>query len=112
VRRVTGSTRISFAERIATSQALNGHRIAVEVPTHVAGVLDFATGAVATLITSFDVWSHNLPRIEIYGSEGTLSVPDPNTFQGPVKIRKSTDKEWQDVTLTHGYTDNMRGIGV
>ncbi len=87
VRRVTGSTRISFPERIATSQALNGHRIPVEVPTHVAGVLDFASGAVATLITSFDVWAHNLPRIEIYGSEGTLSVPDPNTFGGPVKVK-------------------------
>ena len=73
VPRVTGSTRISFPERIATSQALNGHRISVEIPTHVAGVLDFAGGTVATLITSFDVWTHNLPRIEIYGSEGSLS---------------------------------------
>ena len=34
------------------------------------------------MITSFDVWAHQLPRIEIYGSEGTLSVPDPNTFGG------------------------------
>jgi len=111
VRRVTGSARISFPERIATSQALNGHRIAVEIPTHVAGVLDFGSGAVATLITSFDVWSHNLPRIEIYGSEGTLSVPDPNTFQGPVKVRRWDESEWRDVPLTH--SDQVaRGIGV
>ncbi len=111
VRRVTGSTRISFPERIATSQALNGHRIAVEVPTHVAGVLDFASGAVATLITSFDVWTHSLPRIEIYGSEGTLSVPDPNTFGGPVKIKLGKEGEWREVPLTH--SDQVsRGIGV
>lgn len=111
VRRVTGSTRISFAERVATSQALNGHRIAVEVPTHVAGVLDFNSGAVATLITSFDVWTHTLPRIEIYGSEGTLSVPDPNTFGGPVRVKLGSDNEWRDVPLTHS-ADVGRGIGV
>ncbi len=111
VRRVTGSTRISFPERIATSQALNGHRIPVEIPTHIAGVLDFANGAVATLITSFDVWTHNLPRIEIYGSEGTLSVPDPNTFVGPVKVKLGGEKEWREVPLTH--SDQVsRGIGV
>ena len=45
-------------------------------------------GAVATLITSFDVWHANLPRIEIYGSEGTLLVPDPNGFGGPVMVRR------------------------
>ncbi len=111
VRRVTASARISFPERIATSAALNGHRIPVEVPTHVAGVLDFAQGAVATLITSFDVWAHNLPRIEIYGSEGSLSVPDPNTFRGPVKVRLAGEKEWREVPLTH--SDEVgRGIGV
>lgn len=111
VRRVTGSTRISFPERVATSQALYGHRIPVEVPTHIAGVLDFAGGAVATLITSFDVWAHNLPRIEIYGLEGSLSVPDPNTFGGPVKVRLGGESEWRDVPLTHS-ADVARGIGV
>lgn len=111
VKRVTGSARISFPERIATSKALNGHRIAVEIPTHVAGVLDFADGAVATLITSFDVWTHNLPRIEIYGSEGTLSVPDPNTFGGPVKVKLGGETEWREVALTHS-ADVARGIGV
>ncbi len=111
VRRVSGSARISFPERIATSQALNGHRIAVEVPTHVTGVLDFTGGAVATLITSFDVWTHNLPRIEIYGSKGTLSVPDPNTFGGPVRVRLGGETEWREVPLTHS-ADVARGIGV
>jgi predicted dehydrogenase len=66
---------------------------------------------VATVITSFDVWTHNLPRIEIYGSEGSLSVPDPNTFDGPVRVKLGTDKEWRDVPLTHSNTVS-RGIGV
>ncbi len=112
VRRVTGSAQISFPERTITSQPLYGTTIVVNTPTHIAGVLDFAGGAVGTIITSFDVWASQLPRIEIYGSEGTLSVPDPNTFGGPVRIWRSTERAWQDVPLTHGYTENSRGIGV
>jgi predicted dehydrogenase len=110
VRRVTASARISFPERVATSQARYGQRITVEVPTHLACVLDFASGPVGTLITSFDVWSHNLPRIEIYGSEGSLSVPDPNTFGGPVKIRTAGADAWTEVPPTHS-TGVGRGIG-
>ena len=112
VRRVTGSARISFPERTITSQPKYGTVIDVEVPTHVAGVLDFESGAIGTIITSFDVWGAQLPRIEIYGSQGTLSVPDPNTFGGPVFIRKPGQNEWREIPLTHGYAENSRGIGV
>jgi predicted dehydrogenase len=112
VRRVTGSTRIMFPERTITSAPKHGEKILVEVPTHVAGVLDFANGAMATIVTSFDVWAAQVPRMEIYGTEGTLSLPDPNTFGGPVRLRLATEKEWRDVPLTHGHTDNSRGIGV
>jgi len=112
VRRVTGSAQISFPERTITSKPKYGTKIKVNTPTHIAGVMDFANGAVGTIITSFDVWSHQLPRIEIYGSEGTLSVPDPNTFGGPVYLRKAHEKEWQEIPLTHGYTENSRGIGI
>lgn len=111
VRRVTGSARISFPERIATSELHRGRRIPVEVPTHVAGVVDFVRGPVGTIITSFDIWADNLPRIEIYGSEGSLSVPDPNGFRGPVLIRRAGADEWSKVPLTH-RTDMSRGIGV
>jgi predicted dehydrogenase len=112
VRRVTGSAQISFPERVITSQPKYGTKITVNTPTHMAGVLDFANGAVVTMITSFDVWAHHLPRIEIYGTEGTLSVPDPNTFGGHVHIRRAGEREWSEVPLTHGYTQNSRGIGV
>jgi predicted dehydrogenase len=112
VRRVTGSARISFPQRTITSQPLAGTVMQVEIPTHIAAVLDFAAGAVATLVTSFDVWSAQVPRLEIYGSEGSLSLPDPNTFGGPVLLRRATDSDWQEVPLSHAYPQNSRGLGV
>jgi predicted dehydrogenase len=112
VRRVTGSARISLPERTIGSEPKKGTKIKVDIPTHIAGVLDFASGPIVTLVMSFDVWAANVPRIEIYGSEATLSVPDPNTFDGPVRIRRAGDSEWHDVPLTHGNTGNSRGIGV
>ncbi len=110
LKRVTGSAQMSFPERLITSQPLSGQKIVVETPTHIAGIMDFAGGAVGTIITSFDVWAHNLPPIEIHGSEGSLSVPDPNMFSGAVKLYR--DGKWEEVPLTHGYADNSRGIGV
>lgn len=112
VKRVTGSARITFPERLITSQPKNGEVIKVDVPTHVAGILDFASGAVGTIITSFDVWHSQLPRIELYGSKGTLIVPDPNTFGGPVYIKKAGDKDWGKLDLEHSYAENSRGLGV
>ena len=73
IRRVTGTAKITFPERIITSQPKYGTKITVNTPTHIAGLIDFAGGAVGVLVTSFDVWSHQLPRIEIYGTDGTLS---------------------------------------
>ena len=112
VRRVTASTRITFSERLITSQPKYGTKIKVNVPTHIAGVMDFASGAVGTIVTSFDVWAAQVPRIEIYGTEGSLSVPDPNVFGGPVFVRRAGASDWSEVPLTHGYTQNSRGIGV
>jgi len=111
VRRVTGSARITFPERTITSQPKAGDVIEVEVPTHIAGIMDFANGAVGTIITSYDVWGGRLPRIEIYGTEGSLSVPDPNTFGGPVAVKRGRS-EWAEVPLTHSYAENSRGLGV
>lgn len=112
IKQVTGSTRITFPTRTITSEPKNGNIIDVEVPTHVAGIMNFENGAVGTIITSFDIWGANLPRIEIYGTEGTLSVPDPNGFGGPVLIKKSTCNEFREVSLTYGYTENSRGLGI
>ncbi|MEN6520574.1 MAG: Gfo/Idh/MocA family oxidoreductase [Armatimonadota bacterium] len=112
VRRVTGSARITFSERTITSQPKFGTKVKVDVPTHIAGVLDFANGAVGTIITSFDVWGANLPCIEVYGTQGSLSVPDPNGFGGPVKVKRADASEWTEVPLSHSYSENSRGIGL
>lgn len=110
VRRVTGSASASFPQRTITSQPKYGKVIDVEVATHALGVLDFAEGGSALLMMSFDVWAAELPRIEIYGTLGTLSVPDPNTFGGPVRVWLNGD--WKEVPLTHTYVENSRGLGV
>lgn len=111
VARVSGSANITFPERIATSEALNGQVLPVEVNTHIAGTLEFENGGIATIITSFDVWGHHLPRIEIYGEDGSLSVPDPNRFDGVVQAIHGDDGAWRDVQLTH-TTNIGRGAGV
>jgi predicted dehydrogenase len=112
VKRVCGSAGITFPTRTITSEKKYGSIVDVEVPTHVAGIMDFSSGAIGTIITSFDVWAAELPRIEIYGSEATLSVPDPNTFGGPVRFKSHRSAEWQEIPLTHGFADNSRGVGV
>jgi len=112
VRRVSGEAAITFPQRTITSKPLYGTIIDVETPTHIASTLQFASGAIGTIITSFDVWASQLPRIEIYGTEGSLAVPDPNGFGGPVLVRRAGDNEWRPVPLTHGYAENSRGIGV
>ena len=111
IRRVAGSARISFPERTVTSEARRGTRIPVNTPTHVAGILDFASGSVATMVMSFDIWGHKLPRIEVYGTEGTISVPDPNTFHGPVFLQRQSG-EWQNIAVSSEYEKNVRGLGV
>ena len=112
VKSVTGSARITFPERTITSEPLNGTKIEVEVPTHVSGTVNFASGAIGTVLTTFDLWGANLPFIEIYGSEGSLSVPDPNTFGGPVKVLVKGKKEWEEVPVSRPFSENSRGLGV
>lgn len=112
VRRVTGSARISFPTRTIGSEPKRGQQIQVGAYTHSTGVLEFAGGAIGTITTSFDVWGSAAPRMEIFGSEATLSVPDPNTFRGPVRILRAGCKEWEEVEITRPYTDNSRGLGL
>ncbi len=111
IKRISGSTKISFAERTITSRAKYGQKVKVEVPTHVAGTFDFVSGVIVSMVTSFDVWGAQLPRIEIYGTKGSLSVPDPNSFGGPVRV-KLAQTDWKEIPLIHKYSENNRGIGV
>jgi len=108
---VSGMVSTGQSQRTIGSQPFAGQVIDVAVPTHIAGLMSFANGAVGTIVTSFDVQAHDHPHIEIYGSKATLSVPDPNIFGGPVRIKHARGA-WEEVPLTHSYTENTRGLGL
>lgn len=108
-KRVAAITTKAFEERIATSQAVNGLKIPVNTTTHLTGVLEFENGVIITMIMSFDMWRHSLPCIEIYGETGSIRVPDPNTFGGPVAICPAGE-DWEDIPIS--YPNNARMIGV
>jgi predicted dehydrogenase len=111
-RSVSGSARATFPERTITSEPLNGTKIEVKTPTHISGTVNFENGAIATVLTSFDIWGAKLPFIEIYGSEGSLSVPNPNNFGDPVQVLTRGSGEWKDVPVTRPFAENSRGLGV
>jgi predicted dehydrogenase len=112
VTRVTGVARKTFPERTITSEKKKGKIIPVDIPTHVAGVMDFESGPIGTMLMSFDVWAHALPRIEIYGTEGSMNVPDPNGFGGPIQVKRAGSAVWEDVPVERAYGENTRGLGV
>ncbi|WP_063727084.1 Gfo/Idh/MocA family protein [Streptomyces sp. RTd22] len=94
VRTVTGSSRIGAERRTVTSPGRAVDSIDVTVPTHAAAVLTFASGAIATMQMSFDIWDTDLPYMEIYGTGGTLSLANPNHFDGEVRLKRHGDASW------------------
>jgi hypothetical protein len=109
---VMGSVAKPRLERRVASEPLKGTLIPVEVATHVAGLLEFTSGAVVSIVMSFDVPKHNHAPIEIYGTDGSLVVPDPNKFGGEVAVARPGG-QWQTVAHTHGNFDGeFRSIGV
>ena len=83
----------------------------VNVTTHLTGIIEFQNGVIATVIASFESYAHNHPPIEVYGDEGTMQVPNPNTFGGPVRIFRRGYDKWNDAPLSHIYTQASRSIG-
>ena len=82
------------------------------MPTHISGILDFASGAQITITTSFDVWKHQHNHIELYGRTGSMIVPDPNQFHGVVQVSDHKG-DWTEVPQAHGYGDgNYRILGL
>lgn len=124
VESVSAQVNTSFTERLITAKAKRGEKITVETPTHIAGTLRFRNGAIITMIMSFDVWAHRHPCLELYGTHGSLSVPDPNTFGGEVEVFCEDDvekahqtefpgeKKWKKLEYSHANSENSRGLGV
>jgi predicted dehydrogenase len=111
IKQITGSTAMTFAERTITSDKKKGDLIKVDVPTHIAGIMNFANGAIGTITTSFDVWGHKLPCIQVHGTEGSMVVPDPNGFGGATQLKRAGEK-WEDLEPRETYKENARGVGV
>ncbi len=112
VRRVCASAQTHIHTRTITSQPRAGQEILVEVPTHVAAVLDFAGGATVTLTTSFEVQTSSLPNLELFGTKGSMQVPDPNFFGGHVRTRRAGQRWWRKLRHRRAYTGNDRVIGL
>ena len=112
VRTVSGVSRMTFPERIATCKEHSGEKIDVDIDTYVTGILGFESGAVGTLFTTFDVYYPSQARFEVYGERGTLFVPDPNMFGGPVRVLLPEDGEVREVPLMYDYRENSRGLGL
>jgi predicted dehydrogenase len=111
VESVSAMTSAAFTERVAGYETIRGQTMPVEVNTHATASLRFAGGAIGTVTMSFDVWAHNMPRIEIHGTEGSIVVPDPNHFAGDVQIWDVRTQAWRIAPHTH-RTDVLRGFGV
>jgi len=112
VAEVNGMTAKSFPTRPILSEKKYGNIIDVEVPTFSMGTMRFKSGALANLFTTFDVTHNDSAILEIYGSEGTLVVPDPNYFDGPVVFYNGETKEKTEYPLKFNYAENSRGLGL
>lgn len=112
VKSVTGMSNCLRKRRKITSSPKRGAWIDVEVETHVNGLLRFENGAIGNIITSFDAYGTVLPKIEVYGTKGSIIVPDPNCFGGEVLLKQSFDNEFHTVPFINRFSDNSRGLGV
>ena len=93
-----------------------GKTYPVEVDTHIAAVLEFASGTVINLTMSFDVFRLSAQMqncIELWGLDGAIHTPDPNMFSGEVRFAKAgSGSEWETAENPFLYNDNMRLIGL
>ena len=112
VRRVNGMYAAPRPSRVVHTGPRAGEEFTTQVATHVTGVLEHEEGALSTLMMSFDIWAARLPRIEIYGTAGSLSLPDPNGFDGEVRIYREHEPMWKDVRTSAGYRGAGRGFGL
>ena len=129
---VMGMTKTTFPHRTITSEPHHGEDIAVDVDTYLSGNILFSNGAIAQIFTTFDVYYTQQARFEVYGTKGTLVVPDPNTFGGPVMLLRPEDQAaapktdpalakksvpqfyngYKEMPLLYDYNENSRALGL
>lgn len=96
VARVGALTSSATPTRTIGSGARQGQEIAVKTPSNIQALMEFHSGATISFSASWDVWHHKRNHFELYGTEGTLYVPDPNFFGGPLQMA-GRDGALQDV---------------
>lgn len=110
--RVMSASRKTFPQRRITSEPKYGTIVDVDVSTYIAGTLIYESGAIGTIFTTFDVYYPAQARLEIYGTEGTLIAPDPNTFGGPLFLLRPEDGQMREMPLCAPHAENSRGLGL
>ncbi|MEO6117062.1 MAG: Gfo/Idh/MocA family oxidoreductase, partial [Pseudolysinimonas sp.] len=110
--RVSGAVSRSSRERTIATGPNAGSPVPVNVDTHVTALLEHANGAISTVTVSFEVWATRAPQFEVYGTAGTIAVPDPNMFSDAVALATATEPEFVDVPVEAGYPDAGRGVGL
>jgi predicted dehydrogenase len=111
VQRVTGfaSTRVPDREIEIGPRA--GERFTAETPTHTAAVLQLESGVTANLVASFEAPGQYVCDFFVHGTHGVLALPDPNAFDGPLRLRTGR-QGWQDVPIASRGARDARGIGL
>ncbi|GAB3596336.1 Gfo/Idh/MocA family protein [Microbacterium tumbae] len=109
---VVGAASRTRAERVIGSGPRAGERIPVETPTHISGVLAHVSGAMSTIVMSFDAVATKASSIEVHGEAGSLSVPDPNRFDGRVQLHALGGDGWSALPVSAGYGGAGRGVGI
>ncbi|MFG2466772.1 Gfo/Idh/MocA family protein [Streptomyces canus] len=112
VRAVIGASSRLRTERVIGSGPRTGERIPVEVDSHVSGVLEHEGGVLTTITTSFDGVATTAAPIEVHGERGTLMVPDPNNFDGEVRLLELGGAQWRTLPPSAGYVGAARGVGL
>ena len=112
IKSVFGYARTGYKTRLITAEPHVGEIIEVNTPTHIESFLTFDSGAVVSLLTSFDVYKTKQTNIEIYGTKGTLYVPDPNKFGGPIIFYNGETKTETEYPLEFDYAENSRCLGL
>ena len=108
--RVAATGRKARGTRVIGSGPRAGTAFNVEVPTYISALAEYAGGQAATMLFSWDSPLHRSGFVEITGTEATLSVPDPNQFDGDLRLRRAEDDEWTVVASVGAAAG--RGSGV
>ncbi|MBQ7049319.1 MAG: Gfo/Idh/MocA family oxidoreductase [Firmicutes bacterium] len=112
IRQVYGYSNTAYPTRLITAEPHVGEIIQVNTPTHYEAFLTLDSGINVSLLTSFDIYQSRQTNIEIYGTKGTLYVPDPNIFGGKIEFYDGEKKELIEYPLEFGYAENSRCLGL